>query len=846
MFALMKIRYKMGADCFNAANAASGEQLSREDIEAAFQRMAEYKASLQASGDITNMGDKLKSFAEREAERTKIAAAMQRRHAALNILVRDRLDKTLQGFLAAGLTPKRALLAVLEGTSKGVENGRNSVGALNLAYEARYIGDMFAEIQAHSEHLLHALRDPRLDADIAREMAELRDGGKPGITGNKDAQYVAKVFSTYAELSRTDLNKLGASIGKLDGWSGAQTHDDIKLLAAGKEAWIASVLPKLDIAKTFPDIGSLKEAEDALSGIYDTIVTGLPNKPTPREIGQRVSPANLAKSLGKSRVLHFKDAEAALAYRDQFGYGNTVSGIIAHLRSASRMAANMEALGPNPEVMYGAVVEGLKRAIKEDPKLSSAEKIKQMKGLTIDGGALRHALDISTGLISRPVDVNGAKIGSDIRAVQSMAKLGSAIWSSMSDTVTAGLASQFRGSGFMRGFVAQIDGIMHGRPKNEQAEISYLLGEGFDGLIGHIVSPAAAVDGPVGKLSKMQETFFRWNGLTWWTDIMRASAGRIISSEMGMRAKTAFADLPANYKHVLGLHGITEPKWEAIRKAQFREINGNAYVTPEKMRDLPDEAVAGLGTSADEARHDLEMSLRRFFADETSYGVIETDARSRRTTTLGTRPGTIAGEGLRFIMQFKGFPIAFAQRTMGRAAFGFRQGAGLEQAAHIGTMLAGLTMAGYAAMTMKDFTRGYWPPRDPTDPKTWGAAFVQGGAAGIYGDYLFSRVNRFGGGPLDAALGPTIGAGSGLVDLILKARDASVSSDEQVKLADWLNYATQNTPFVNLYYVRPALDFLFLNSLHEVATPGYIRKTESKRQSQYGQKMMIKPLQPFQ
>jgi hypothetical protein len=647
-------------------------------------------------------------------------------------------------------------------------------------------------------------------------------------------------------LSRTDLNKLGASIGKLDGWSGAQTHDDMKMIAAGKEAWINAILPKLDMARTFPDAASAKDIEEALSGIYDTLVTGLPNKPTPREIGQRVSPANLAKSLGKSRVLHFKDAESALAYRDQFGYGNTVSGIIAHLRSASRMAANMEALGPNPEVMYGSVVEGLKRAIKDNPNLPPAEKAKQMKGLTIDAGALRHALDISTGLISRPVDVNGAKIGSDIRAVQSMAKLGGAIWSSMSDTITAGLASQFRGSGFIRGFVAQINGIMHGRPKNEQAEISYLLGEGFDGLIGHIVSPAAAVDGPVGKLSKMQETFFRWNGLSWWTDIQRASAGRMISAEMGMRAKTAFADLPANYRHVLGLHGITEPKWEAIRKAQFREINGNTYVTPERMRDLPDDAVAGLGKAADGARHDLEMSLRRFFADETSYGVIETDARSRRTTTLGTRPGTIAGESLRFIMQFKGFPIAFAQRTMGRAAFGFRQGARLEQVAHIGTMLAGLTMAGYAAMTMKDFTRGYWPPRDPTDPHTWGAAFVQGGAAGIYGDYLFSRVSRFGGGPLETLLGPTVGAGSGLVDLILKARDASVSSDEQVKMADWLNYATQNTPFVNLYYVRPALDFLFLNSLHEVATPGYIRKTESKRLSQYGQRMMVQPLRPFQ
>lgn len=832
----MKIRYKIGADCFNAANAASGEKLSREDIEAAFQRMAEEKARLQASGDIAGLGDKLKSFAEREAERTRIAAALQRRHAALNILVRDRLDQAVTGFINSGMSPKKALLAVLEGTQRGVEGGRNSVNALNGAYEARYLGGLFGELQADAPHLIHALRDPRLDADIMREMAELKEGGKPGITGNKDAQYLAKTFAKYAELSRADLNRLGASIGKLDGWAGAQTHDDMKMIAAGKEGWVASVLTKLDLAKTFPDIGSVKDAEEALGGIYDTLITGFPNKPTPKEIGQRVNPANLAKSLGKSRVLHFRDAESALAYRDEFGYGNTVSGMVAHLRSAAKAAANMEALGPNPEVMFGSLVDGLKRTIKEDPKLSPAERAKRMKGLDSDAGALRHALDISTGLISRPVETTAAKIGSDIRAVQAMAKLGGAIWSSMTDTVTGGLASQFRGSGFLKGFATQVEGIMHGRPKGERAEISYLLGEGFDGLIGHIVSPAAAVDGPVGRLSKLQETFFRWNGLSWWTDIQRATAGRMISAEMGMRAKTAFADLPANYKHVLGLHGVNEAKWEAIRKAEFREVDGKAYVTPDRIRALPDEAVAGLGKNAEAARHDLEMAVLRFFTDETSYGVIETDARSRRTTTWGQRPGTLAGEGIRFVMQFKGFPIAFGQRAIGRAAFGFRQGAKLDQAAHIGTMIAGLTMAGYAAMTMKDLTRGYWPPRDPTDPATWGAAFVQGGAAGIYGDFLLGRVNRFGSGLAETAMGPALGAAFDAGDLILKARDAGLSSDEEVKLADWINFTTQNTPFANLFYVRPTLDYLFLNSLREVASPGFQRKTETKRYSQYGQR----------
>lgn len=843
----MKIRFKIGDDCLNAAHAASGQKLNREEIEEAFQRMAEYKQRLQASGNIDGIGDKLKSFAEREAERTRIAAALQRRHAALNILVRDRLDQAVTGYINADMTPRKALLAVLEGTQKGIEGGRNSVAALNGAYEARYIGGLFAELQASKPHMVHLLRDKTMDADILMEMAELKEGGKPGITGNKDAQDIAKLFSTYAELSRTDLNKLGASIGKLDGWSGAQTHDDMKMIAAGRDAWIASVLPKLDIARTFPDVSSAKDIEEALSGIYDTIVTGFPNKPTPKEVGQRVNPANLAKSLGKSRVLHFKDAASALAYRDEFGFGSTVSGMVAHLRNAAKVAANMEALGPNPEVMFGSLVDGLKRKIKEDPKLSPAERTKQMKGLDADAGSLRDAFDVASGLVTRPVNTTVAKIGADIRAVESMAKLGSAVWSSMTDTVTGGLASQFRGSGFFKGFVAQVNGIRKGRPKGEMAEISYLLGEGFDGIIGHIVSPQAAVDGPVGRLSRLQETFFRWNGLSWWTDIQRASASRVISAEMGMRAKTAFADLPAAYRHVLGLHGITEPKWEAIRKAEFREVNGKSYVTPDRIRALPDEALAGLGKDAAAARHDLELSVLRFFADETSYGVVETDARSRRTTTWGTRPGTLAGESIRFIMQFKGFPIAFAQRVGGRAAFGFRKGARLEQAAHIGTLLAGMTMAGYASMTMKDLIKGYWPPRDPTDIKTWQAAFIQGGAAGIYGDFLFGRVNRFGGGLAETAMGPAFGSAFDLGDLILKAREAGLSSDEEVRLADWLNFGTQNTPFVNLYYVRPALDFLFLSSMKEAASPGYLKRTERNRQKTYGQRdVMPKPLMPVQ
>lgn len=856
----MKIRMKMGDACKANAKAASGGKLTDDEIEEAFQRVAEYKQKLQASGDTINMAEKLRTFAEREAERTKIAAAMQKRHAALNIIVRDRLDTAIDGFIKAGMTPKKALLAVIEGTQQGVEGGRNSVAALNGAYEARYLGAMFAEIQANRPHLVHALRDALMDADILREMSELREGGKPGITGNDDARYAAKVFASYAELSRTDLNSLGASIGKLEGWAGAQTHDDIKMIAAGKDSWVSRVLPRLDLDRTFPDMTDMAEVRETLGDVYDTIITGVSNKVSAKEKGQRVNPSNLAKRLGKSRVLHFKDAEAMLAYRDEFGYGNTVSGIVAHLRNSARMAANMDALGPNPEVMFASIAEKMKKTIKESATLTDVEKAKQIRQLDTDAGALRQAIDIATGLSSRPVNVTGAKISADIRAWQSMAKLGGAVLSSVTDTITPAIAAQFRGSSFFKAWAAQLDGLRRGRPKGQLAEISFLLGEGFDGIIGHIVSPNAAVDGPVGRVAALQERFFRWNGLSWWTDIQRASAGRMIAAEMGMRAQTSFDQLPDNYRHVLGLHNIDATKWEVIRKAELREAEGRVYVTPDRIRALPDEEFAPLvadrmsgktteqqAAIIDRARRDLELNLLSFFADETSYGVVEVDPRTRRTMTLGLRPGTVAGEAIRFIGQFKGFPMAFTQRVGGRAIFGHRKGAGmLERSAHIGTLIASMTMAGYAAMTLKDLAKGYWPPRDPTDAKTWAAAFIQGGAAGIYGDFLFSRVNRFGGGLTETAIGPAAGAIFDLAELGLKARDAALSADEEVKLADFLSYGTQNTPFVNLFYTRPALDFLILNSAREVSSPGYTRKMAKRRKTDYGQEsFMPAPLKTF-
>lgn len=101
-------------------------------------------------------------------------------------------------------------------------------------------------------------------------------------------------------------------------------------------------------------------------------------------------------------------------------------------------------------------------------------------------------------------------------------------------------------------------------------------------------------------------------------------------------------------------------------------------------------------------------------------------------------------------------------------------------------------------------------------------------------------------GLTETAIGPAFGEFAELGELMLKARDAGLSEDEQFRFGELFDLGFRNTPFVNLFYIRPALDYLFLNSLREVSSPGYRRRLETRRLKDYGQERIVpEPLDPF-
>lgn len=872
--------------CLDLATKAASSILSREEVLSAFQRVEDYRNSLIADGNTAGSAENLRRFGAEEAERTRMAAALERRRTAINTLVKADLQEHLATLTAGGLRPRDALLALHEGTQHGIEEGRVSIAAHNSAFRRRYNGAMMSEMQRDNPHLLHLMDDQSLDNDVTREMMQLRDGGKPGITGNKDAQYMAKMFSKYGELARTDANALGGDIGKMEGYAGPQTHDPALMIAPGKNAkdqWVGYVLPKLDLRRTFPEGLTSDQAVKVLGDVYDTIITGLPNTPTASENGEFSGPGRITKSLEASRVLHFKDADSAMAYRDVYGYSNTMQGMMSHLNRMARVNANMTMLGTNPEMMFSAIAKDQERSIKNATEVPAgvrygvpgrryAPTLEQWKNhesnlIDTQHGVLRHALDISTGAAGTPGNPTFAKIGANIRAGQTAAKIGASLPSLITDVPISAASAQFRGSSFFGGLVNQMSGILGQHNTQDEKEIAYMLRESFEGIGNSVNSPFAGTgDHLTGWTSKMMVQFLKWSGHSWWTNASRDTAGQTLSAEMGMRSGTAYADLPKQYRRVLGMNGIDEPRWDIIRQSGLRAANGRNYITPDRILEMPDEAFAPLvqdrldaaGDDPDKraaifegGRRDVQLSMLRFIGDEMRHSVMTTDARAQRWLTQGTRPGTLGGEALRFATQFKSFPMAFMSGVGGRALHGFapEDRLGLnpqtwvgEQGKHIGSLLAGMTMAGYMAMTMKDVLKGYWPPRDPTDPRTMMAAFQQGGGLGIYGDFLFGGANRYGGNALETLAGPTFGTAAQLVGDAQGIRDyyssGGVTPSGQPKtfpLTNLFSNVVSQTPFANLHMLKPALDYLFLNSIREAISPGYLRREAKMRQQEYGQ-----------
>jgi len=836
-------------DCINtiqAAAKAAGRELNEQEMVELVDGLQQRIKALRAADEMLGAEDAALKAADDLSAESLQAAKLEKRNAAIN--ARRRLEAI--GYIRSTWSdrPDLGLESFLVGTNVARAGARRSVAAeqkqLSNAYIAGFLNDM------EQADLLPFLTRGDNDSEITDAL--WRIGTDRPLDGlDRESVEIARIMQKYQTAARSDANRAGAEIRDLPGYIVRQSHDPYKLERAGFAQWRDEISGLLD-ERTFE---SVTDRSEFLLAAYNGLVSGVHLKASTPEASGFKGPRNLAKKVSAERVLHFKDGLSWHQYNKAYGTGSLREAFLGGLDRAGQNTGLMRRLGTNPESNWEAILDELQRDLMDKP-------VEMRRFQTDRRGWLKTRFAEVDGTARLAVNQQAARVASNIRALQSMAKLGGAVISAVTDLPVAASEMRYQGKGMLSSMGTLIGGMVKGKKPAEQREILSSLGVFFDNVRGDVVSKFSADDSLGGKMSGLQQKFFKLNGLTWWTDTMRSTAALMMSHHLAYNRTMNWDQMNPDLRRTLELFDFDAGRWDLVRGTGAKLADGREYMTTQGLDEIPEADLAAYLTSKGrtantaavaELREELGAQLRSYITDRASYAVIEPDARTRAIMRRGTQPGTVAGELLRFVGQFKAFPVAILQKSFGRELYGrgytpsaYADGAGREliqalrngngEKLGIAQLLVWTTLFGYGAMTAKDLLKGR-EPRPADDAKTWVAAMLQGGALGIYGDFIFGEANRFGGGLIGSLAGPTAGAVEGLADVLYRVRDGDDAAAAAVR------FGIQQTPFLNLFYTRAALDYLVLYSVQEALNPGSLRRMERRIEKENGQSYLLAPSQ---
>jgi hypothetical protein len=644
-------------------------------------------------------------------------------------------------------------------------------------------------LAAHRKTITGGIRAREDLRDLTRELF----GEK---TGNANAGELADAWQRTGEFLRGAYNAAGGRISQLEGWALPQAHDSRAVRRAGYPAWREALVPLLDRAKMIDrqtgEPMSDARLEFVLSDMWTAIATDGWSRREPGATGIGA----IANRRAEHRVLHFADADSWTAYAERFGgRTNAFDAMMGHIDGMSRDIAAMRVLGPNPTATVKFLQDSLTKSAAESMDDAAIGKVK--------GGAaqLGRLYDAYTGASSRPENDRIAVGFSILKSQQVAAKLGSATLSAVGDFGTVIHTARFNRVPAMKA-LGRYFGMMNPRDHETQrlAVRLGLVAEEWSGM-------AAAAQRQTGEeftheISKrMAEFVMRASYLSAHTQHLRWAFGMEQLSHVTQMSDRAFGALDPAFQRALNRYGIGEARWDAIRRTGKREEDGADWIFPQDIKD-----------------REAAEALMDFVQSETDMAVPVPDLRTRALIARAGAPGTWTGEILRAGFLFKGFPLSILM-LHGRRMFD--QTGGWNQARYGLTLMALLTAGGAVSIQLKELAKGR-DPRDMDNRKFLGAAALQGGGLGIFGDLLGQDENRFGGGIGATLVGPAVQTASNVKALTTDNLIAWLDGDDKTKPnvgKDAMKIVRQEVPGSSLWYTRLAYERLFADQVQNWIDP---------------------------
>lgn len=702
-----------------------------------------------------------------------------------------------------------------------VSNTRGAKGStLAGKYQAvrrAFKRDMTDTLKAFRANLVGGRRNKDLLRNMTREIF-----GES--TGDERAKAMAQAWGQVSERARTRFNAAGGHIGKRDDWGLPQSHSTDKIRKASYEEWRAEILPRLDLDAMGRDHNnglpfSPEQMEVLLSDAYKAIRTD--------GYSRRDASAKYGSAMYNRRADHrffkFKSADDWLAYQERFGSGQDPFRVMmGHLDEMAMDVAMMEELGPNPEHTFRYLTDLARQIAARDPEPEALGRAQRK----IKTG--ENMMDLFTGRTNMPQNVRVARGSSALRNFLTSAHLGSAIISSVTDFNTQRVSAGFVGMGQL-GFMRQLAKLATSKEMRANANEAGLIFENAVD-IGNAVARYEMEELHIETAARLADFTIRSSGLGWLTEVQRQAFGLEFMTEAARNWHgKGFGDLPAKTQRMFESYGIGANDWSLIQRAEIHETEKGLKI----LRAQEIEKVAG--ASVADRYMEAIVSL-------TEFAVPSTNVFGRATVLGNTRPGSLIGELARFGLQFKSFPVTVIVTQLGRVMseiYQERPGNAMQYAA---SLVVGNTILGALALQMKETSKGR-DPRDMTTAGFWAAALVQGGGLGIFGDFFFSDVNRFGGSMAQTAAGPGVGFAEDAIRFTVGNVQEALAGDDTNIGRETVDLLRRYTPGGSLWYLRAAYEREVLDQLQRVIDPKAHRSFRRKMKSaqDYDTKYFYKP-----
>ena len=827
------------SDCIEAIIKASGHKMTEQEAESLLKYVEFKHKKTNAKQHLESNETKFLAALEQEAKEVLKVSQIQKRNKILSFAAREKAHQ----FIGQFKNPFEGVKALLVGINKPIRGARLSIAAQQQATIKSVLGGFYTDLK--KSDMLEFAKSGELDREIAIELEQLTiDNGKPGKTESASALAIAKVMKKYRDITIERLNMAGAYIKQRAGYITRQTHDAQKIHNIGFEEWKRDILELLDHEETFGDnVGD--SVNEFLNEAYLGIISGQHTNPEYQSFDTppvMLKSPGLANKLSKQRKIHFKDAEAWFTYNEKYGRGNLMENFLRSVEKGASDAVLMEVLGPNPEEnLFGSNgiirTEQLKTRNKPDIHEQLADPLIQALYNKVAGKA-----DI-------PHNVTIHRISSAIYNLNIASKLGSVVLSAVSDFPFLASEARYLGLGTFNGYAQALKNVFISE-EDKQIAASYALG--LETMLGDFVGRIAAVDGYSGVTSKIARLSMKLGLLPQWTDSHKAGFGVMLASHLGNNSNKKITELSDEMQRAFKLYDISSTEWDVIRKAAQESPDKNGKIismdilenihSDEIRKLMPDYEIITLN-NIEQRRNLLKTKLLAFFHDRADFAVLTPGKYENVLLQRNVRLGTIEGELLRHVLQFKAFPLSVITKLVGP---GGRDVAGLghdvssllkssDLMGYISLQLQ-LTVFGLFAMWLKDISKGK-EPRDASDPKTWIQASLQSGGLGIYGDFMFGEYNRFGTSFWSSMLGPTAGA----IESFEGIKSKMMYEGGKGATAEAFKLVSNNLPFINTFYLRGVYNYLFMYQLQELLNPGYLSSMERGIIDKTNQEFIIPP-----